>query len=185
MNKDPYLAVGVDIQPRGLALGILDFDTLDYINSIWVPFGQGMFIEEASFYSWCDVSYALEKLHQVTLVTVELPAGGQSSSTMHLWCMCGAALAAAKNHCTLVQTMVPTEWKKYSGLNIWAKENGEDKKGVIIKGAVPDGMMSIIDAPVDLEPNDLYDALALALAGILYNKERFINSLPKESRTIL
>jgi hypothetical protein len=165
------VVVGVDAQPRGLAVAQLHLETGNFICVDWVPTG-GTKLEEKIYLAY-EAAHEVAELLRPCITVVELPTAVTSSSTMSLWGICGAVLSAFYPYSLLCEGIVPTSWKKYSGLNVYAKlTNRATKNGVIEKHYIKDGVISIIPGvPKDLQPDDLYDSIAIAKAGLERNNE--------------
>jgi hypothetical protein len=168
-----YLAIGIDVQPRGLAIAHLDFDTMTLQNAEWHPLLQDGTIENSVYVAWIEATKAISKSDAI-MITIEFPTAKASSQFMPLWCMCGAVIAAARENCNMVEGITPNSWKMYSGLNSWAKAAGVAKRGIIQKKDIPMGVYATCDGAISgLEPVDLYDSIAIGKAGIARNTERF------------
>ena len=98
----------------------------------------------------------------------------QSSSSMALWSIYGAVCTAFFPNTLLIEGIVPTSWKKYSGLNSYAKKVGKtNKNGTVDKKAIKQCIIETVkNVPDNLEPVDLYDSIAIGKAGIERNLER-------------
>jgi hypothetical protein len=166
------LVVGVDAQPRGLAVAQLHLETGAFISVEWVPTG-GARLEEKVYLAY-EAAHEVAELLQPCITVVELPTAVTSSSTMSLWGICGAVLSAFYPYSLIVEGIVPTSWKKYSGLNIYAKEQGRtSKNGIIEKLFIKEAIIALVpNVPSDLTPVDLYDSIAIAKAGYERNNER-------------
>ena len=167
------LAVGIDAQPRGLAITQLNLQDSSFIKVDWKELRLDVPIEEKIFGAYITaLKYVKE--YKPVLVTIELPMASQSSSSMALWGIYGAICAAVFPHCVLVEGIVPASWKKLSGLNAWAKETGNNtKNGIVDKKKIKDGVVALVDGvPSDLKPADLYDSIAIATAGLKRNLDR-------------
>jgi hypothetical protein len=166
------IAFGIDAQPRGLAVAQLDLVTGEFIAVDWHPIPALKLLEPIVFHAGEVARQATCELFPA-VVTIELPTARASSQFMPLWCICGAVIAAVYPNSLLVEGIVPISWKKYSGLNFWAKEGKQDKKGVVPKDLIPLGIKDLVPGtPIDLEPVDMYDSIAIALAGLNRNLER-------------
>lgn len=166
------ILLGIDAQPRGLAIAEFSLETSQFKQVHWLEMTTNKTIEDTTFEIF-SLSREILPILSPSIVYIELPAAMQSSSTMHLWCICGALIASSRLECTIVKGIVPTSWKKHSGLNRWAKENSIDKRGTIQKSDIPRGVTELagLELEEDLSPKDLYDSIGIGLAGVNLNKE--------------
>jgi hypothetical protein len=172
MTQTSSIALGIDAQPRGLAVAQLDLETGRFIAVDWHPLPVPLRLEETVSRIGQIAANVAGNL-KPTISTIELPTAKASNQFMALWCICGAVMAAVFPHSESTEGIVPISWKKYAGLNHWAKQHEQDKKGTIPKDLIPSAIMDLVPGvPANLEPVDMYDAIAIALAGLNRNLER-------------
>lgn len=170
--------IGIDAQARGIAVAVCDFNG-KYIDCFWIPI-EGKSTEEKIAFAY-KVIFPLTESLGPELVGIELPTAVTSSSSIVLWGIYGAVVAAIYPNCTLIQGIVPSQWKKYSGLNVWAKEHAKDKRGIIIKNEIKNGLIDLYSVPDNLTPVDLYDSIAIAIGTAKRNLERVDGYRSKKS----
>jgi hypothetical protein len=163
--------IGIDAQNRGLAIARFSLPNGDYIGVNWYPL-SGDCREDLIYSAW-NIMEEMGKVIKPSLTVIELPTAITSSSSMSLWGIYGGCVAGIYPHSILVEGIVPTSWKKFSGLNIWAKENDCAKRGVIEKKQIKRGIIELIEGvPSTLSPDDLYDSIAIGYAGFQRNQQR-------------
>jgi Holliday junction resolvasome RuvABC endonuclease subunit len=171
--KEKDIVVGIDAQPRGLAIGAVTLDGGEYFGHLWIPFDKDPH-EKMIHLAYIKAEDICSKILP-SIVTVEQPTARRSSSTAILWGIYGAVVAGAYSHCDICESIVVPQWKSLSGLNRWAKESGTIAKGFVPKESIPLGMQTILGVSDDLMPLDLYDALGIAYASFLRNQDRVVN----------
>jgi Holliday junction resolvasome RuvABC endonuclease subunit len=169
-SKNIPLVIGIDAQPRGLAIGAVNGKDGSYRGHLWIPFDHEPH-EKMIHVAYEKAKEIISKL-QPMIVTVEQPTAKRSKTTAILWGIYGAVVAGSYAYCDICESIVVPQWKSLSGLNKWAKKSGTIKKGFVPKDAIPLGMQEILGVPNDLNPLDLYDALGIAYASYIRNEER-------------
>lgn len=167
--------IGIDAQARGVAVAFLSLPDGSYVDSLWTPLPKGT--DEFRIYkAWESIQTVVDRLPEpVSLAAVELPAAGKSSSAMLIWGIYGAVTAGIWPWCKVLEGIVPLSWKKLSGLNQWARDHERAERGIIRKNDVKEGIISTLPGiPSTLSPDDIYDAIAIALAGLRRNEERLV-----------
>lgn len=185
-NKSITIVVGFDVQVRGIASTAIDIETGTYLFSNWYPIKETETearISEAHHYCSCYLK-DLSNEYDISIISIEYPTAVVSSSSYILWMLAGAAVAAAYSNCQICEGIMPSSWKKYSGLNTWAKEHGLAKRGIILKNEIKNGIISLDkNIPGDLTPADLYDSIAIAKAARIRNEERINAQLKSTNET--
>ena len=168
------IAVGIDAQPRGLAVAQLSLEDGAFISVDWYETNGDTL--ESKISQAHMVAQELATNLRPSITTIELPTAKQSSTFMELWGICGAVIAAFHPVSGICEGIVPTSWRKFSGLNQWAREEGVAERGAIPKKMIPLGVQqTTLLVPTDLTPPDLYDSIAIAKAGYLRNQERLLS----------
>lgn len=172
-TKEENIVVGIDAQPRGLAIGAVTLDGGHYVGHLWIPFNKDP--HEKMIHMSYLKSYDICSKLLPSIVTVEQPTARRSSSTAILWGMYGGVVAGAYPHCDICESIVVPQWKSLAGLNRWAKESGIIEKGFIPKAAIPQGIQVLLGVSDELDPLDIYDALGIAYASYIRNRDRITN----------
>jgi hypothetical protein len=169
------VVIGLDIQVRGVACTTIDLLTGAYLSSDWYQINETETERRIlETYNCCQfTSNRISKDYHISIAAVEFPTANVSSSSYILWMLAGAAIAALTPFCDICEGIVPSSWKKYSGLNTWAKERNLCKRGIILKQEIKNGIISLDSTiPSDLSPVDLYDSIAIAKGARVRNEER-------------
>ena len=166
---NPYV-LGIDVQPRGIAAGVLSISDGSYVTHGWVELTGDT---PASLMNLAIKRTALlGKHYKPLLAVVEEPTAMRSPSSTALYGLFGCVLGQLYSHSSLCYGIVVPQWKKLSGLNEWARDTKNDSKGVIKKAAIPEGVQHLLhEHDIDPPVADVYDALGVALAGYNINKE--------------
>lgn len=160
--------LGVDVQTRGIAIGVINITTAKLIDAIWFPIQKQS--HEGYIYQAYYIMNSLTDEIKPLICTVEQPTAIRSSSTPVLWGMYGAAIAGSYKNSKVCEAIVVPSWKKYSGLNQWYRD--ASGKGTIPKELIPQAITEILDIKEEYKPQDVYDAIAIAYASYNRNKER-------------
>jgi Holliday junction resolvasome RuvABC endonuclease subunit len=179
--ENQRLIVGIDAQPRGLAIGAVDGKNGAYVGHLWIPFNHEPH-EKMISVAYTKAAEMASKLLPM-IATVEQPTARRSSTTAILWGIYGAVVAGIYPFCDICESIVVPQWKSLSGLNKWAKSSGVIEKGFVPKTSIPAGMQEILGVSDEMKPPDIYDALGIAFASFKRNESRLTDDKPRIKST--
>ena len=170
MKEFKPLVIGIDAQPRGIAVGVLSINSGSYIGHNWYPLSG-----DTPAQLLCLAMNTVKcfgKYYSPLIAMVEEPTATRSPSSTLLYALHGVALATLYSYCSICDRIVVPAWKSSSGLNAWARGTGNDKHGVVVKDRIPEGVQHLLHIEIENPPvADIFDALGIALAAYNINQE--------------